>query len=101
MSPARAAKPSRVAVMAAELEKLESLAPRKFAAFEVLIEMAVRQETAKKHAARGLRGQLLARLQRIHDCPQPLGGQFEQLPRTPGQSRRWRCSGCDTIIGLD
>ncbi len=83
-----------------KLERIQHLYPADFAAIDVIVDSLIRRIKEESSAARGVRGRLLSRLQAIHECRQPLGGQFEQIEPL-GKVRQWRCSGCRRIIMLD
>lgn len=86
--------------LTAKLETLGHLNPAKLQALDTIVDYAIRDEKAAVSTARGIRARLLSRLQAVHDCQQPHGGQFEQLP-AHGRFRSWRCTGCNLIITDD
>ena len=88
-----------VDAMAAKLETIAHRSPDDFAAFGHLIDMVLDRLKKQSAVDRGVRGRLLSRLQAVHECRQPLGGQFEQIEPL-GKVRQWRCSGCHKIITL-
>jgi hypothetical protein len=83
-----------------QLETIQRRSPKDFAALGVMVDMVLERLNKTTATERGIRGRLLSRLQAVHDCQQPDGGQFEQLP-PHGRRRSWKCSGCDRIITDD
>jgi hypothetical protein len=85
----------------AKLERIQRRSPEDFKAFGVLIDQVLERLNQTMAAERGARGRLLSRLQAVHDCPCPAGGQFEQIAPLYGKVRQWQCSGCSKIVTLD
>ena len=83
-----------------QLETIQRRSPADFEAFGVMLDMVLERLNKGAAAERGVRGRLLSRLQAVHECRQPDGGQFEQIEPL-GKVRQWRCSGCARVVTLD
>jgi hypothetical protein len=90
-------KPDYTAVM----EELSHLNPDRADALLQMAEWALKEEQAKVSGARGVRGRLLSRLQAAHDCLEPKGGGFVQLPPSASGAKSWRCEGCAKVVTLE
>ena len=85
----------------ATVEQLWRLNPDRADALIKIAAFAVTEEHAKVSAARGVRGRLLSRLQAVHDCGEPKGGGFVQLPPSASGAKSWRCDGCGKVVTLE
>jgi hypothetical protein len=85
----------------ATVEQLWSLNPDRADALIKIAAFAVTEEQAKGSAGRGVRGRLLSWFQAAHDCPEPKGGGFVQLPPSASGAKSWRCEGCGKVVTLE
>jgi DNA invertase Pin-like site-specific DNA recombinase len=70
----RAVDPPDYAAHTATVQQLWRLNPDRAEALIKIAAFAVQEEHAKVSGARGVQGRLLSRLQAVHDCPEPKGG---------------------------